>query len=95
MKRRRKQQPEHDSPRDWHLKDIVLESGVPEAEVARYVEFGRELLATAHRVPVPDFDAGTKAVVAKWFGRGLSGHALWLIGKAILRVRFGHREDWM
>jgi len=54
----------------------------------------RELLVTLRRVPLPDFDRSTKGVVAKWFNRGLSGHVLWLVGSAILRDRFGRREDW-
>ena len=95
MRRRWKQQPEHESPHDWRLKDIVLECGVSEAEVPRYVEFARELSVTLHRVPWPDFGRSTKAVVAKWFNRGQSGHVLWLIGSALLRDRFGRREDWM
>ena len=95
MRHRERQQPEHESPHDWRLKDIVLECGVSEAEVPRYVEFARELSVTLHRVPLPDFDRSTKAVVAKWFNRGLSGHVLWLIGSAILRDRFGRREDWV
>jgi len=76
------------------LQDIVLECGVPEPEKARYVEFARELLVTLRRVQLPDFNRSTKAVAAKWFNRGLSGHVLWLIGSEILRDRFGRREDW-
>jgi hypothetical protein len=95
MRHSKRRQPEHESPRDWRLKDIVLECGVAEAEVPRYVEFARELWVTLHRVPLADFDRSTKAVAAKWFSRGLSGHVLWLIGSAILRDRFGRREDWM
>jgi hypothetical protein len=28
MRRRKRQQPEHESPRDWRLEEIVRESGV-------------------------------------------------------------------
>ena len=56
MKGRMRRQPEHESPHDWRLQDIVLECGVLEAEVPRYVEFARELSVTLHRVPLPDFD---------------------------------------
>ena len=94
MRHRRRQPHPHESPRDLWLQDIVLECGVPEPEKARYVEFARELLVTLHRVPLPDYDRSTKAVVAKWLNRGLSGHVLWLVGSEILRDRFGRREDW-
>jgi hypothetical protein len=34
--------------------------------------------------PFPDYSRRTKSIVAKWFRRGLSGHLMWLIGKAVL-----------
>ena len=95
MRHPRRQPHRHESPHDWRLKDIVLECGVSESEVARYAEFARELSVTLHRVPLPDFDRSTKATVAKWFNRGLSGHALWLIGSALLRDRFGRSWERM
>jgi hypothetical protein len=62
----------------------VVSAVVPEHECEQYLPFARELYATFHRPPVPDFDRRTKLVVQKWFVRGLSGHLLWLIGERLL-----------
>jgi hypothetical protein len=62
----------------------VVSAVVPEHECEQYLPFARELYATFHRPPVPDFDRRTKLVVQKWFVRGLSGHLMWLIGQALL-----------
>ena len=38
--------------------------------------------------PSVDFSVATKRVVARWFGRGLSGHLLWLIGDRMIDLMF-------
>ena len=65
------------------LREIVS-AVVPEQECEQYLPFARELYATFHRPPVPDFDRRTKLVVQKWFVRGRSGHLMWLIGQRLL-----------
>ena len=92
MKRRhrRRHHPER-QPRP-SLEAIVRDCGCPADELACYVAFARELVMTLRRQPqassrklqAPDFSRGTKNVVVKWFRRGLSGHLMWLIGKAVL-----------
>jgi len=62
----------------------VVSAVVPEDECEQYLPFARELYATFHRPPVPDFTRRTKLVVQKWFVRGLSGHLMWRIGERIL-----------
>jgi hypothetical protein len=62
----------------------VVSAVVPEDECEQYLPFARELYATFHRPPVPDFTRRTKLVVQKWFRRGLSGHLLWRIGERLL-----------
>ena len=62
----------------------VVSAVVPEHDCAQYLTFARELYATFHRPPVPDFDRRTKLLVQKWFVRGLSGHYMWLIGERLL-----------
>ena len=62
----------------------VVSAVVPEENRELYLPFARELYATFHHPPVPDFDRRTKLVVQKWFVRGLSGHLMWLIGEGLL-----------
>ncbi len=62
----------------------VVASVVPERERGRYLLFARELHATLHRPPGPDFTRRTKSVVRKWFRRGLSGRLEWMIGERLL-----------
>jgi hypothetical protein len=82
MASRRMPQPGHRHSGEM-LHDVVA-AVVPEEDCARYLTFARELYATFHRPPVPDFDRRTKLVVQKWFVRGLSGRLMWLIGKRLL-----------
>jgi len=167
MSRRKRPQPEHGSPHEQHLRDIVDELVQEESQKAAYLAFAHELAAAersssfVHRsssvipreqgdsrnlaametrrdpsigvgvtkgrdpsIPlgmtkgrdpstsgaqrtvgtsgvtgaaerasyivrrssfqVPDYSVRTKRVVMKWFGRGLSGHLMWLIGKEVL-----------
>jgi len=75
------------------LAAIVRGCGCPEEQFAYYLAFAREIELTLRRRPqaasrkfqAQDFSSRTKRVVAKWFGRGLSGHVMWLIGDAIMR----------
>jgi hypothetical protein len=62
----------------------VVEAVVPAKERLRYVAFARELCATLKRPPGPDYTRRTKAVVERWFRRGLHGNLLWRIGVALL-----------
>jgi len=62
----------------------VVSAVVPKCECERYMPFARELYATFHRPPSPDFTQRTKRVVQKWFERGLSGKFLWRIGERLL-----------
>ena len=62
----------------------VVSAVVPECDCEQYLPFARELYATLHHPPQPDFDRRTKQVVQKWFSRGLSGHHLWQIGERLL-----------
>jgi hypothetical protein len=65
------------------LREVVA-AVVPEEDCARYMPFARDLYATLHRPPLPDFTRRTKLAVQKWFERGLSGHLMWLIGQKLL-----------
>jgi hypothetical protein len=65
------------------LREVVA-AVVPEEDCARYMPFARELYATFHHPPMPDFDHRTKLAVQRWFQRGLSGHLMWLIGRKLL-----------
>jgi hypothetical protein len=85
MKRRKRQQPEHESPHEQRLREIVDVLVHDDYQKQAYLAFAREFASSVHRVPAPDFEPGTKRVVMKWFRRGLSGHRLWLIGRALMR----------
>ena len=61
---------------------------VPEGERSAYLPFARELRATLHRPPVPDFSRSTKLVVMRWFRRGLSGRMMRLIGQRLIEQLF-------
>jgi hypothetical protein len=65
------------------LREVVA-AVVPAAACEHYMPFARELYATFHRPPYPDFTLRTKRVVRKWFERGLSGKLLWRIGERLL-----------
>jgi len=85
MKSRKSQQPEHESPHEQRLREIVDEFVPDCSEKPAYLAFAQEFARSVHRAPVPDFEAGTKRVVMKWFRRGLHGNLLWRIGDAVLR----------
>jgi hypothetical protein len=57
---------------------------VPARERVRYAAFARELCTTLKRPPGPDYTRRTKAVIARWFRRGLHGNLLWRIGVGLL-----------
>lgn len=74
------------------IETIVRELGCPDELLQSYIAFAREL-AVAERsssfvyrgsLRIPDYSRRTKQIVMKWFRRGLSGHLMWTIGKAIL-----------
>ncbi|MCX6844802.1 MAG: hypothetical protein NTX53_21270 [candidate division WOR-3 bacterium] len=67
-------------------------SGLGPGQEEAGLAFARELVATMHRPPDPDFSRRTKFLVAKWFRRGLSGRALWRVGEAVMDLRFGVRR---
>jgi hypothetical protein len=62
----------------------VVAAVVPARERARYMPFARELCATLKRPPGPDYTRQTKAVIVRWFRRGLHGNLLWRIGSGLL-----------
>jgi hypothetical protein len=88
---RRAKQPGHRHSGEF-LREVVA-AVVPECECELYLPFARELYATFHRPPLPDFDRRTKLVVQKWFVRGLSGHLMWRIGESMLGRLFRPRKD--
>jgi len=63
MKRRKKQQPEHESPHEqrlWEIVDVLVHD---DYQKQAYLAFAREFAFSMHRASVPDFEAGTKRVV--------------------------------
>jgi hypothetical protein len=62
----------------------VVDAVVPAREHTRYMPFARELCATLKRPPGPDYTRRTKAVITRWFRRGLHGNLLWRIGVGLL-----------
>jgi hypothetical protein len=88
MSRRNCHPPHHDRSDEQFLREIVSLFVPDDAQKQAYLAFARELMSSIHRVPVLDFERGTKRVVMKWFARGLSGHLLWLVGQAAIQARF-------
>jgi hypothetical protein len=100
MRRRKRPQPEHRSPHEQRLREIVDGLVMDNSEKEAYVAFGHELARSVRRGPKmgdspseqrvrlaavqSPFSEETKRIVQKWFGRGLSGHLMWLIGEAVL-----------
>ena len=96
MERRKKQEPEHESPHETRIVRAVEAAGVSDDERPFYLDFARELdlamrrgrqlkpEALSREPQAPDSSMITKRIAAKWFGRGLSGHKLWLVGEALL-----------
>ena len=84
MSRRHCHPPHHESSHEQHLREIVDELVPDDSQKQAYLAFALELTRTIRRAPVPDFEPCTKRVVQKWFGRGLSGRLMWLIGEAVL-----------
>jgi hypothetical protein len=82
MASRKSRQPPH--RHSGELLREVVSAVVPADDCERYLPFARELYATFHHPPIPDFDRQTKLVVQKWFVRGMSGHYLWRIGERLL-----------
>jgi len=62
----------------------VVAAVVPEQDRERYMPFARELCVTLKRPPGPDYTRRTKAVIKRWFRRGLHGNLLWRIGVGLL-----------
>jgi hypothetical protein len=82
----------HDDPREQRLR-VIVSLFVPEApEREAYLSFARELTRSIHKIPVPDYERGTKQVVMRWFRRGLHGHLLWLVGQAVMKERLWLKE---
>jgi len=100
MSRRKRPQPEHRSPHELRLREIVNELVSDDSQKQAYLAFARELMIAQRRSARPESPefrnqkpefriAGytpepAKRVVEKWFRRGLHGKLLWLIGEAIL-----------
>ncbi len=82
MSRKASKQPGHRRSGEY-LREVVS-AVVPTQQRECYMPFARELFATLHRPPFPDYPRSTKLVVQKWFVRGLSGHLMWLIGERLL-----------
>jgi len=89
VSRRHCHPPHRDSSHEQFLREIVDVFVADESQKPAYLAFARELMSTVHRLPVPDFEPGTKRVVMKWFERGLHGRLLWLVGSAAIRGRLG------
>jgi hypothetical protein len=79
--RRRSKQPHRRSSE--FVREVVA-AVVPEQERERYMPFARELCASLKRPPGPDYTRRTKAVIMRWFRRGLHGNLLWRIGSRLL-----------
>ncbi|MCX6841305.1 MAG: hypothetical protein NTX53_03335, partial [candidate division WOR-3 bacterium] len=84
MERRKKQEPEHESPHETRIVRAVEAAGVSDDDRPFYLTFARELDVCLRHSRGPDFSPETKRLVMKWFGRGLSGHKLWLVCEALL-----------
>jgi hypothetical protein len=103
MKRRHRPHPHEPGPGELHLREAV-ESALGEAEAEgahvlydertaeSYLAFGREFgreLRSGFRIEHLD----PSRAAERWFRRGLSGRALWLIGDALMyRQRPGESE---
>ena len=85
MKRRKRQQPEHESPHAARVARAVEAAGISDEERPCYLNFARELDITMRRPCGGDYSSRTKRIVEKWFIRGLNGHKMWLIGQALQR----------
>ena len=62
----------------------VVAAVVPARDRERYMPFARELCTTLKRPPGSDYTRRTKAVIVRWFRRGLHGNLLWRIGVGLL-----------
>jgi hypothetical protein len=93
MSRRNCHPPHHESSHEQHLREIVDELVPDDSQKAAYLAFAHEFMAAGRSSSfvrrsssqAPDFSMRTKRVVQKWFGRGLRGNLLWLIGQEVLR----------
>jgi hypothetical protein len=84
-RRTRSRQPHRHSGR--FVREVVA-AVVPERDRERYMPFARELCTTLKRPPGPDYTRRTKAVIVRWFRRGLHGNLLWRIGVGLLARLF-------
>jgi hypothetical protein len=89
---KRRHQHRHEHPSGERLREIVAASGLEPGQEEAGLAFARELDASLRRAPDPDFSRRTKRVVLKWFRHGMSGRALWRVGRAVLEWRFGGRR---
>ena len=78
--KRRKKQPEHESPHKARVAWAVGVARVCDEERPVYLAFANELEGSLRCRLGPDYSRRTKRIVEKWFIRGLSGHKMWLIG---------------
>jgi hypothetical protein len=96
MSKRFGSQSEQGSPQEQRLREIVDVLVQDESRKPAYLSFAHELMAaerrqpqaSSHKLQDPDFSQRTKRMVMKWFERGLSGHLLWLVGRAAIQARF-------
>ena len=82
MATRRPKEPEHRHSGKF-VREVVA-GVVPAEDRERYMPFARELCASLKRPPGPDYTRRTKAVIMRWFRRGLRGKLLWRIGVGLL-----------
>lgn len=73
------------------VRSVVARSQVAAMDRA-YLNFCRELLLVQHRTPGPDYSARARAVVEKWFRRGLSGRIMADLATALWAAVLGEDD---
>ncbi len=74
------------STRD-EMEKLVYAVGVPPELHHAYVSFGLALDRLERAEPAPEYGPRVRALVQRWFERGLSGHKLWQIGERVADER--------
>jgi hypothetical protein len=75
------------------LREIVVRAGVPASRIDGYTDFAIEFHAIIRRKLAPEYDAGIRSLVMKYFRRGFSGHLLWRVGSALMDWHFRSRKE--
>jgi hypothetical protein len=65
---------------------VLAEVGVPPGQHDAYLSFALGLERMQRHEPAPGYGPMVRALVRRWFERGLSGHLLWLIGERVAGV---------